>query len=452
MLQRNNAGERTACLGPLQSQITVANPGGIFSSPMLETRRPDATVPQTKWRAPNRPSSATNAAQLQSHLHTGTPERWSAVVESELAAQHDRTRPSTSAGLTRLSEPRRLRRRGQQCRQLIDNALRQPRAVQPAGVTQGIPTNEVCDRWTTGLRRRSRQRHIHQELAALTRRQCGQPVWRGPTKRAARHGSAGFSAPAIGTLRPPRRNEICDGIDNNCNGAMRRGFRRSRANIRGTPPPHRLRPDAFCSKSQCRRGTLAVRLALQRRVGPRQEICGRQSTTTATVWSTTTCRVVGNACGQRGRAVPQRAQRLVWAGHSCARVPAAASPEVCNGSRDGTGRHSRWTRRLGEHRRPRRVEGRRPVEPRCAAPEPAVVSARECHLHTRGHAEHACATGSLVCDGTNRWKASAARSRGRGLRRLETIATKRHRRGLKGPTVGVQCGPSEGECEPADNI
>ena len=315
--------------------------------------------------------------------------------------------------------------------------------------TQCIPTTEVCDGCDNDCDGVADNGSFTQTCGFTPPANCaGSQSCGAPTTVPRGTCLPGFPRSRFGTCTNNPQTEICDGIDNNCNGPIDEGIPPTACDIPGTPPPTIVYGPTPFAQSQCRRGTIPCggtctrlcrpeqrdlrrhRQRLQRR-GRRQRAGRRQPVR------------------QRGRPVRKGTTACVG-GQLVCQGGTQPQPEVCNGlddDCDGTPDDSP----LGDAPANSACWNRPPTGCTRSA---AHQNARWCPpagatCTTRGTLTTPCATGNLVCDGVNRWKCVGGQEPGNEVcDGIDNNCNNAIDEGITGPPVGVPCGPDEGECEP----
>ncbi len=251
----------------------------------------------------------------------------------------------------------------------------------------------------------------------------------------------------FGACQFTTQSEICDGLDNNCNGTIDEGI----PPVPCTPNPSlKYKEDGF-PNSQCTKGLLPCNGTCTGGTGPSQEVCDG----------------IDNDCdGQVDEGVPNLGASCGLATGQCKKGTTACvggvivcqggtppQPESCNGlddDCDGTADNAPLTDQ--------------PAAPGCWTEPPTGCNPVCSHQNLTwcppaggtcqgtGTLSSPCQTGTLVCDGANRWKCQGGTKPTPEVCDGTDNNCNNQTDEALGPPVGVACGSDVGECKKGTNI
>ena len=428
----SNTTQRNACLTNYQASITSGNPQGNLD--LL----PCTTVPQSQ-----------------------NPATWLCYDPKEICDNIDNNcNGQTDEGFTKCGSPlhcplpETCNGLDDNCDGIIDNSAGSgvPYSACPGGCTPSAEICDGCDNDCDGF--------ADEGIADIP---CGfSPPANCAGVRHCQHagpapgypgtnvgvGNCITSGPkGFGSCQFSTQSEICDGLDNNCNGTIDEGI----PPVPCTPNPAlKYKEDGF-PNSQCTKGVLPCNGTCTGGTGPSLEVCDG----------------IDNDCdGQVDEGVPNLGAACGLATGQCKKGVTACvggvvicqggtppQPESCNGlddDCDGTSDNAPLTDQ--------------PAAPGCWT-EPAGGCSPACSHQNltwcppaggtcqgTGTLTSPCQTGTLVCDGANKWKCQG------GTKPITEVCdgADNNCNGQKdeslGPPIGVACGSDVGECKKGLNV
>ena len=445
--------QRDACLTRYNATITGGNPtGDLFELPCWNPAT-DGASPQTKWLCVDPREICDDADNNCNATCTGAPPNVVCGFQN-LASPPNAIDESFNKCGTPLACPSNeiCDGRDNNCDNIIDNAAGSGVPFSLPGCTPCVPTAEVCDGCDNDCDGTADNGTFTQTCGFTPPANCaGNQSCLAPVAVPRGTCLPGFPRSRYGTCANNPQTEICDGIDNNCNGQIDEGIPPTACDIPGTPPPTIVYKTTF-PPSQCVRGTIPCGGTCSGWVGPSSEICdGIDNDCNGVVDDNVPG--VGNPCGSAAGQC-RKGNTACVGGQLVCQGGQQPQPEVCNGlddDCDGTPDDAP----LGDAPANSACWNRPPTgcSPVCSHQNLQWCPPPSATCTTRGTLTTPCATGNLVCDGVNRWKCVGGQEPGIEVcDGIDNNCNGQIDEGITGPPVGLPCGPTEGECEPGRNV